>query len=49
MELDEQGGLRDGEWSGVGRRIHSEEVAAMEGVVHLLGRDAEDTDDKMEE
>lgn len=49
LELDEQGGVRDGEWTGVGRRIHAEEVAAMEGVVHLLGRDADEMDDRMEE
>ncbi len=49
LQLDEQGGVRDGEWSGVGRRIQAEEVAAMEGAVHLLGRDAEEKDDRMEE
>lgn len=49
LELDEQGRVRGAEWTGVGKRIQAEEVGAMEGVVHMLGRDADNTDDKMEE
>lgn len=49
LALDEQGRVKSEEWTGVGRRIQAEEVAAMEGVVHMLGRDANDTDDKMED
>lgn len=49
LELDEQGRVRDGEWAGVGRRVQAEEVAAMEGVVQMLGRDADEMDDKMDD
>ncbi|KAI9802158.1 MAG: hypothetical protein M1833_002079 [Piccolia ochrophora] len=41
LELDERGGVRDGEWQGGGRKVGGEEVADMEGVVGLLGGDEE--------
>lgn len=37
LELGEQGGVRDGEWQGNGRRVGMEEVEALERVVGLFG------------
>ncbi len=49
LELSEQGAVRDGEWTGVGRKISAEDVAATEGVVSILGPGLRETDDRMEE
>ncbi|KAI9857056.1 MAG: hypothetical protein M1830_006385, partial [Pleopsidium flavum] len=49
LELNGQGAVRDGEWSGVGRKISAEEVAAMDVIVSMLGPGIREPDDKMEE
>ncbi len=46
LQLDEQGAMRDGEWTGVGRKVNAEDVTAMENVVEILRREP---DDRMEE
>jgi kinetochore protein Mis12/MTW1 len=49
LELGAQGEVRDGEWQGEGRRLTRGEVEGLEKVVSLMGKDAADEPEPMDQ